>query len=177
MSEYCVYKHTSPSGKSYIGITKQRPSARWKGGQGYKNNLYFYRAIKKYGWRNFTHEILASGLSKGVACELEAKLIEFGRYTDKRYGYNITAGGEVCTVPAETREKIRAHRAGGTAPKRVICLTTGRIYPSIGAAARGTGTDKKSVSMCCRGMPCYNTAGGLRWAYYNEMSEEKYGSF
>lgn len=26
---YSVYKHTSPSGKVYIGITKQKPVKRW----------------------------------------------------------------------------------------------------------------------------------------------------
>ena len=31
-NNYCVYKHTSPSGKSYIGITNQRPERRWRGG-------------------------------------------------------------------------------------------------------------------------------------------------
>lgn len=47
---YTVYMHISPSGKRYVGITRQRPVARWKNGRGYINNEYFYRAIKKYGW-------------------------------------------------------------------------------------------------------------------------------
>ena len=29
---YIVYKHTSPSNKVYIGITKQKPYKRWKYG-------------------------------------------------------------------------------------------------------------------------------------------------
>lgn len=28
-NQYCVYKHTSPSGKCYIGITRQNPIKRW----------------------------------------------------------------------------------------------------------------------------------------------------
>lgn len=35
---YTVYKHTTPSGKVYIGITKQKPWQRWNNGNGYKNN-------------------------------------------------------------------------------------------------------------------------------------------
>ena len=30
--EYVVYKYTSPSGKSYIGITQQELEKRWKNG-------------------------------------------------------------------------------------------------------------------------------------------------
>lgn len=58
IKNYCVYKHTSPSNKVYIGITSQEPERRWKNGNGYKKNLYFTKAIKKYGWDNFAHEIL-----------------------------------------------------------------------------------------------------------------------
>ena len=56
MDNYTVYKHTSPNGKVYIGITCKPTKARWKNGKGYKNNDYFYNAILKYGWENFSHE-------------------------------------------------------------------------------------------------------------------------
>lgn len=29
---YTVYKHTTPSGKVYIGITGQKPERRWQNG-------------------------------------------------------------------------------------------------------------------------------------------------
>lgn len=32
MNNYCVYKHTSPSGKVYVGITKLKPKYRWNNG-------------------------------------------------------------------------------------------------------------------------------------------------
>lgn len=35
MSNFIVYKHTSPSGKCYVGITSQAPEYRW-GNNGYK---------------------------------------------------------------------------------------------------------------------------------------------
>ena len=73
---YTVYKHTSPSGKVYIGITKRKPEYRWNKGKGYrKDQLLFYRAIKKYGWDNFTHEILYTGLSEKDAKNIEISLI------------------------------------------------------------------------------------------------------
>lgn len=61
---YTVYKHTTPSGKVYIGITGRAVEKRWENGSGYKSNKYFYSAIKKYGWDNIKHEIVCTGLSK-----------------------------------------------------------------------------------------------------------------
>ena len=73
--EYCVYTHTAPDGRVYVGITSQKPEARWQGGNGYKNNSYFTRAIKKYGWENFKHEILFEGLTVDEAKTKEIELI------------------------------------------------------------------------------------------------------
>lgn len=44
---YCVYKHTGPTGKVYIGITKRNPQKRWNSGRGYESNRYFFRAIQR----------------------------------------------------------------------------------------------------------------------------------
>ena len=109
MSGYCVYKHTSPSGKVYIGITKYNPVRRWgKNGSGYKNNEHFWRAICKYGWDSFSHEIVASMISKEEACKTERALIAKYKSNDRDHGYNITAGGEVNILPESSLEKIRA---------------------------------------------------------------------
>lgn len=188
LNSYSVYKHTSPSGKVYIGITGQRPEDRWQGGLGYRRNEYFFRAIVKYGWDNFAHDILCTGLSREEACAAEISLIAAYHSNEKKHGYNITGGGETFKHAPEsiekmsqnrkgkgrqpkteaTRQKIREHHAGGAAPVRVVCLTTGKVYASINDAARDTGVDKGPISRCCRGVKHYNTAGGLRWAYFNE---------
>ncbi len=94
MKSYCVYKHTSPSKKVYIGITCKNPLYRWQKGYGYSSNEHFFRAIVKYGWDNFKHEILCEGLSKEEAEVKEIELISFYNSTDERYGYNISSGGE-----------------------------------------------------------------------------------
>ena len=92
---YSVYIHTSPSGKVYIGITRRLPKYRWgKGGKGYKENEYFYRAILKYGWDNFSHEILCDNLTKEEAQKLEIELIALYNAADSNFGYNISLGGE-----------------------------------------------------------------------------------
>lgn len=58
MKRWILYRHTSPSGKVYIGITSKSVNKRWNGGRGYKTCIYFYNAILKYGWDNIKHELM-----------------------------------------------------------------------------------------------------------------------
>ena len=108
--EYFVYKHTSPSNKNYIGITRQNPpSKRWANGKGYSHNIYFDRAIKKYGWDNFQHEILFANLTAKEAEDKERELILFYKSADREFGYNIDLGGGLVNgreFSDETRQKI-----------------------------------------------------------------------
>ena len=110
MDKYTVYKHTSPHGKVYIGITARPVSRRWHGGSAYRNNPHFYSAIKKYGWDNFQHEILAQGLTFEAACEMERALIAQHCSTDPKRGYNRSPGGDKTTLgyrySEESRERI-----------------------------------------------------------------------
>lgn len=104
---FIVYKHTSPSNKVYIGITKQNPIKRWRGGKGYINNTYFFRAILKYGWNNFQHEILYSELSEKEAKQIEIYLISYYNSTDHNYGYNKTKGGDYrCKMSEEAKQQM-----------------------------------------------------------------------
>lgn len=108
---YTVYKHTSPSGKVYIGITRMTPQKRWAAG--YKHCPHFRAAIQKYGWENIKHEILAEGLTKEQAEQMEIELIEKHNATDRRYGYNADNGGSAPgRVSEETRRKISEAQRG-----------------------------------------------------------------
>ena len=53
-----IYRYISPSNKSYIGQTINSLQQRAKNGHNYKNSTYFYNAIQKYGFENFSWEIL-----------------------------------------------------------------------------------------------------------------------
>ena len=107
-NRYYVYKHTSPSGKVYIGITRQRATKRWQAGGGYSYNTHFINAIKKYGWENFAHEIIFSGLTEREAKEKEIELIAQYDSTNRDKGYNISPGGNV--ISDETQTKIQKTR-------------------------------------------------------------------
>ena len=87
--------HTSPNNKRYIGITSQKPERRWrKNGDGYKDHIYFWRAIQKYGWDNFKHDILFVDLTKEEAEQKEIELISHYNSNDINFGYNMSIGGE-----------------------------------------------------------------------------------
>lgn len=90
--KWIVYRHTSPSGKVYIGITSRKYYSRWCGGKGYKSCKAFYRAISKYGWSNIKHEILFTNLPEERAKRLETELIR--HYKSLDISYNITNGGD-----------------------------------------------------------------------------------
>ena len=92
--DYCVYMHTSPSGKRYVGITSKSPKRRWRNGTSYRGNTYFNNAIRKYGWDNFRHEVLFENIDEFVAKRIEQILIVLFRSADSAYGYNLTLGGE-----------------------------------------------------------------------------------
>ncbi len=94
MKSYTVYIHISPSNKRYIGITCKKPERRWNNGKGYNHNIYFTKAINKYGWDNFQHIIIARGLLEDEAKWLEIELIREWDTTNDEKGYNITLGGE-----------------------------------------------------------------------------------
>lgn len=104
---YTVYMHTSPSGKRYIGITRQSVKNRWKNGYGYQVQPYFWRAIKKYGWHSFKHEILYTNLTKEEAEQKEIELIAKYKSNNNNFGYNVEHGGNcVGKVSDETKKKL-----------------------------------------------------------------------
>ena len=105
---YTLYLHTNLfNNKKYVGITSLNPFQRWKNGHGYKKNEHFYKAIQKYGWENFKHEIIEKGLSLEEANQKEKDLIALLKSNIPDYGYNIQEGGDHSPQTEETKEKIR----------------------------------------------------------------------
>lgn len=113
-----VYKHTSPSGKVYIGITSKEPKQRWQNGNGYWSNKHFFSAIKKYGWDNIKHEVLITGLTEEEAKAKEKELIAYYDCMSPK-GYNQTEGGDGCKgwkMTREQRERISKRLKGKKRP-------------------------------------------------------------
>ena len=106
---YTVYCHTNKiNGKKYIGVTKRKPEYRWNNGEGYRGCTHFYNAIQKYGWEEFSHEILFTGLTKEEAECKERELIAKWDLTNKTNGYNLESGGNLGKIMSdETKQKIK----------------------------------------------------------------------
>jgi group I intron endonuclease len=112
---FCVYIHTAPNGKKYVGITSKKPERRWQNGTGYKSNAHFFNAIKKYGWDNFAHEVVFEKLSSDAAKRIEQYLIQTFKSHEYAYGYNRSLGGESgfgVKHTAETRQKMSEAHTG-----------------------------------------------------------------
>lgn len=110
MDNYTIYIHKNKlNNKVYVGQTKQKPEYRWNHGKGYNTCPAFYQAISKYGWENFEHIILETGLSKEEADVKEQFYIEFYDSTNKLKGYNIQFGGNSHQVTEESRRKSSEH--------------------------------------------------------------------
>lgn len=99
----------------YVGYTSQQPEKRWKGGRGYKNHPKFYNAIKKYGWNNFEHIILAETDSEESAIIIETMFKIW--YDTVENGYNCVLDesksptfGKSPTI--ETRQKMSKAQTG-----------------------------------------------------------------
>lgn len=181
--KYCVYMHTCPNGKVYIGITKQNPVKRWKGGSGYKDNKHFYAAILLYGWNNIKHEILYDNLKQQDACNMEIELISKYKSNEREFGYNKSTGGErnfTYTHSNGAKKKMSKAKRGKNNPNYgkyganhqrsvpiiQLDIQTGSIigeFSNIREASDFTKVDKNHISHVCSGKR--KSAGGFGWKY------------
>lgn len=151
---YCVYKHTCPNGKVYIGITGCTPEVRWQGGYGYKDNGRFFKDILDYGWRNIQHEILFDGLTKEKALEIESAQITLHNSMLPQYGYN-----QSCTEMSAHNRAVNQYSTDGF----LICTHT-----SVKLAAQSVNTTADTISRAC-----YNNgvSRGYLWKFAEDTSE------
>ena len=86
---YCY--HCIPTGKKYIGQTIDEKRRKKKHLiESRKKDLKFYRAVKKYGWENFTYGIIGE-FEESILDDMEVYYIE--KFNTFKRGYNSTAGG------------------------------------------------------------------------------------
>lgn len=166
---WCVYKHTTPNGKCYIGITSRIPTERWRSGEGYKKNQHFYNAILKYGWDSISHEILYSGLSEKTAKTIEAVLTFTLRTTKPEFGYNnCLGGGRGCTgahwiQTDEHRRKISEALKGRTGE---LSANYGKTFSE---------EHKRRISESKRGKPSSRKGGHLSESHKCNISKSLVG--
>lgn len=115
---FTVYCHTNKiNGKKYVGITSKKPEYRWNGGRGYNTQIIFARAIEKYGWENFEHEILETNIATLEEANKKEMYYIALYHTwvgdENCCGYNKTPGGDSKdTISDELRIKYGQARLG-----------------------------------------------------------------
>lgn len=112
----CLYQLTSPSGKSYIGITLKTAQERFEDHKvNYRRRrTALHRAFRKYGPENFQLKTLVIANDWKYLCDLECEaIVAFG--TKGPSGYNMTGGGDgVVEMCAESKEIHRENTSKGT---------------------------------------------------------------
>lgn len=112
-----IYKITNLiNGKIYIGKSaKKTAKRRWIGHvrdsvHGDSNKRHFHNAIKKYGPENFSVTTLHSRIRTEKRLNiLEKRYIKKFKSNDRRYGYNLTEGGEGVSGWKQPRENVEKH--------------------------------------------------------------------
>lgn len=152
---YYIYIHTCPDYITYVGIS-QNPKQRWNNGDGYKENKKFYQAIKKYGWDNIKHEIVATTHYKKVAQKIERTLIT--DFKKKRKSFNENNIESVLLKKKSVR-KIPL--------KKVAQYDTSNNLIKVYESARDAGLDlnvpPENIRSCCSGKK--KIAYGYIWKY------------
>ena len=93
-----IYMLISPSGRVYVGksvrfgqrLGQHRRRSR-------KKKTFLYNAVRKHSWKKFTKLVLEIFPHNVTVAEMSARerfFIKKYRSFDRRYGYNLTEGGE-----------------------------------------------------------------------------------
>ena len=138
-NNYLVYRFTAPNGRCYIGQTKNF-TRRIKKHQNDDGCTIFHRAIKKYGFENFTQEILIENLSVDESNYWEEFYIK-ELNTLSPNGYNLRTGGKNYIATAETRLRMSESRKG-----RVVSEETRLKISNSNKGKKRTDAEKLKMS-------------------------------
>lgn len=179
-----IYCYTSPNGKCYVGQTVDESKRKYQ----HKCNAYseggrdwdkpFYRAIRKYGWDEFSYEVLWEKELENVETlrillnKQEIFYIEL--FDSFHNGYNCTKGGTCTDISSNVGHELSQEH------KEKLIKSASKIvwqfdldgnfikeFPSAAEAARELGGDVSSqIIACCRGKG--KTSKGYQWRYAGE---------
>lgn len=154
---YYIYVHTCPDLCTYVRMSTN-PKQRWNKGKGYKENKPFYQAIKKFGWDNIKHEIIAETQYGWAARVIERIVITHFKSLQKCYNENNIE--RVLLEKNKSIRKIPLKKVGQYNPQ------TGELinkFESIREATKYTDVTDSGIRSCCVGK--IKTSGGFMWKY------------
>ena len=178
---YKIYIHKNKiNNKIYVGQTKQSLNRRFRhNGEGYKHCVYFYSAIQKYGWDNFTHQLVYDNLTQEQANQKEKELILKYNTQNRNFGYNISQGGNNFISSEQMTEINKKRWRQGiydNIKQSVYCIELNQTFESALKAKRQLKIDDSSILKCCKGL--LNYAGikdgiPLHWIYTKDITQQK----
>jgi group I intron endonuclease len=158
MNIYSIYKATNIiNGKVYIGFDSNWPSRISTHKSSSKNiNRLFYSAIKKYGWANFTWELIYQSTDGAHTLNVMENYFinEYRSYVGFQdcNGYNLTLGGDGSLgrqESEETRKKKSLSKKGKRRPpisqeqkEKISLAKKGKAWEDMGR----TSYTKKDLS-------------------------------
>lgn len=177
-SNYCVYKHTLPDGRCYIGATN-RGEGRWGyNGCNYRKQPLFYSLICQVGWDNIKHEILKEFLTKEEAQRLEKQLIIDAK--EQNISLNRLSGGYCMKdrghCSDETKRKIGEKNARHHSQEAIAHFRDSsrwrfkpvKVYKdevfigefeNVNCAAKALNVPKENIYQCLKRKKSYTTHG------------------
>ena len=105
--------------KKYVGQTVQPLKERIRRHESVKGCPMIYRAIKKYGLKNFDVEVLCECESREKLNDMEKYFIKYYKTTNKLIGYNLADGGEGMSGfrhTVESKQKMSEANSGDKHP-------------------------------------------------------------
>ena len=145
---YSVYILRDMNGKVYVGATSVPLEVRWKNGNGYRFCEELWDMIQQFGWSSITKTVVAVGLNKSEASELEQRLIAELDSANPKRGYNRELGGVngFKIVSDCSREKMSRSKLGELNPNYGTHFSQER-RAKIAASNMGK---KRSAETCAR---------------------------
>lgn len=147
-------------------------------------NTHLLSSIEKHGVEAFeVIEVFDVAFSKAELDSKEKAWISIYKSTDRKFGYNFTYGGSNGRPVDEVNRrnslsKIGKNlRASNPNSRKVICLTTNKIFDCTLDAADFYNVGRTAISQSCSGKRKVagksNDGKKLVWMYYNEYLENK----
>ena len=124
---WTVFKLTFPDNKMYMGMTDLKLEDKCRNGLGFAKEVIFPAIIMK-GWENIALNVIATNTTKEDADKRYRQGIMTNKTYDEVYGYNFKKGG-----------------------KKVLCVTTKEVIPSISVAAKRYNVETGNINKCCNG--------------------------
>ncbi len=164
-----IYKITSPSGRIYIGQTKNviKRKHLYKGLK-CKTQYRLYASLLKYGWNNHLFETIAE-VPEEYADDAEIAYIAYYKAYHTDGGLNLTRGGFRPKMTQETKKKLSDAILGGknARSKKLYQYTLNKelvkVWECMKCIERELGYSTTSLTYSAR----HNTKlHGFMWSYH-----------